>query len=549
MESMSILGLPYFPDWTEDWTDDEPNEFTRSSPDPTPSSPKSIHKIFPTLIHKPKLVALSRQSTADLPDRPSIYSSSDYLQRQVAVAAGVAIAVTAGAIGLNQTPVYEGSVQLTAQTVGAHVGAQASTNSRYVPAQPSVAPPDLMPFSTDVLTSRLLLDPVVQQLKLPQLTYQSLVKNLKLTSENGLISLRYRDTDPQRVQLVLAQITQAYVNYGQTCQGNSCRGVQYIETQIPQSQARIQQLSTEIEQLQRRYGVNDFQAQLKLLEARTADVAKQEAQLQGTLADEQRDYRQLRQQLSGSLTSSLEDIVPQLLSARYHSLLSQFQTLDQQLGDRFVNSDGDPNELRATQAQHQRVTTQLAQEAQSILPQYLTNSSGSAPMVQNETDLQLLQQSILTFNSMQMMQARQATLKQAQQNLEQQRSQLIKFLGQSDRLRLRLDLETNKLRLQFEALKTLQSRTQPETVLTVTDDPDVSRDQNGQPIARIPNLTESLGIGAALGILAGVGVSTALARKRMQSDSTEGNASVDALMNRARELADMKLRSQLSPAA
>jgi uncharacterized protein involved in exopolysaccharide biosynthesis len=553
METMSLLALPYFPDWTED----ELNEFMGSSPAPASSkvhiSPKNIHKSYQNPISRPKLVVLQKQSVDHPPIPSSFYSSPAHPQRRVAVATGVAIAVTAGTLtqGLSQTPVYEGSVQLAAQTVNA--------SSRYIPtpqALPNIAAPSLMlDFSAEVLTSHLLLEPVVQQLKLPQLTYHSLVKNLTLTSENGLISLRYRDADPQRVQLVLDRITQAYVSYGQACQGNTCRGMQHVEAQIPQSQARLQKLGSEIEQLHQRYGVSNLQAQLKLLEARITDVTKQEVQLQGTLAAGQQTYQQLQQQISGQPAQS-ENIVQQLLSqdARYRSLLSQFQTLDQQLGNQFANlGGGDRNDLRSIQAQHQRVMNQLSQEAQSVLPQYLANPASNTqnPIFQNAIDLQFLQQSTLTFNSMQIMQARQSTLGQAKQNLEQQRSQLIKLLGQYERLKTKLDLEANALQRHFDQLKTLQKQSQPEVTLKVTDAPDVSRDQKGQPIATIPDLQRNLGIGAVLGVLAGIGVSAALERKRGQTtDSTEfGNMPVDVLMNRARELADMRLRSQFTQAA
>jgi uncharacterized protein involved in exopolysaccharide biosynthesis len=530
MESMSILGLPYFPDWT----DDESGEFTRSSPESTAASAKPHSSRYPTLIHKPRSVALPKNSVTNYTSYPSVHSS-EYPQRQVAVAAGVAIAVTAGAIGLSQAPVYEGSVQLAAQA--------AIDSSRYAPAlqvKPSVATPE---FSAEVLTSRVLLDPVVQQV--PHLTYQSLVENLTLTSENGLISLRYRDADPQRVQLVLAQVAQAYVNHGQSCQGNTCQGVQSVENQISQSRARHQKLSTEMEQLRQQYSINNYQAQLQRVEDRTADVTQQQSQLQATLATGQRDYRQLRQQISGELTSASGEIVPQLLSARYRSLLFQFQALDQQLGNQFVStSGGDPDDLRATQAQHQRVMNQLVLEAQSVLPQ---NSTSAFP---DGMDLQLLQQSVLTFNSVQIMQARQVTLGQAKQNLEQQRSQLLEFIGQYNDLRQQLDQETNTLQLHLKKLEALQSQPQPET-LKVTDEPDVIRDQQGQPIVMIPNVQRNLGIAAVLGVLAGVSVSAAMERKRMQTKTyTEvENIPVDVLLNRAKELADTKLRSQFSPVA
>ena len=61
----------------------------------------------------------------------------------------------------------------------------------------------------------------------------------------------------------------------------------------------------------------------------------------------------------------------------------------------------------------------------------------------------------------------------------------------------------------------------------------------------------TLGIGAVLGVLLGIGATAIGERRRVQpNEPTEfGNMPVDALMNRAKELADMRLRSQSSEVA
>ncbi|NJR38555.1 MAG: hypothetical protein HC781_06515, partial [Leptolyngbyaceae cyanobacterium CSU_1_4] len=353
-----------------------------------------------------------------------------------------------------QAPVYEGSVELAAQAGSPPSGSAADRQTTSLQqAQPNISPPSLIAdIPTDVLTSPRLLDPVIQRLQ-SQLTYRSLVENLTLTQEDGRILVRYQDADPQRVEAVLSELAQSYVSYGKECQGSACRGVKFVEGQIPLSQARLQKLRTDIEQLHQQYGVDNLQVQLKLLGTRTADVAKQEAQLQGKLAEAQQVYTQLSQRLALKPTDAPQggagqalakanqtlanpsaakqpsaEIPNQLLSqdSRYRMLLTQFQTLDQQLGKQFAHlGGGDRNDIQAIQAQHQRVTIQLLQQVQSLLSQYLANPAANTqnPIFQNAVSLQFLQQSLLTLNSIQMMQARQATLALAKQNLEQQRSQ------------------------------------------------------------------------------------------------------------------------------
>jgi polysaccharide biosynthesis transport protein len=571
-----LLALPYFQDGMDATPD---GNDARQSLRPvmrnriSPNLPKSVLLPESSSFSKPQLVVLPQTTSP-----PPIHSTPDPSQRRAAIAAGLAITVTTGALTqvLSQAPVYEGSVELATQTV--------SPTSHYTDpiqqdpvqqAHPNISPPSLVPgFSTAVLTSPRLLDPVIQRLQLPQLSYRSLVENLTLTTEGGRILVRYQDADPQRVQAVLSQLTQSYISYGQECQGSTCRGIKLVEAQIPQSQARLQTLRTDIERLHQQYGVENLQAQLKLLETRTAETEKQAAQLQGNLAETQQLYTQLSQRLAlkppstpqslanqslaNQPTSSqvLAETPNQLLSqdSRYRMLLTQFQTLDQQLGQQFTNlGGGDRNDIQAIQAQHQRVTNQLLQQAQAILPQYLANPAANTqnPIFQNAVSLQLLQQSVLTLNSIQIMQARQVTLGLARQDLERQRSQMISLLGQYDQLRQKLDLETDALQRHFKNLEALQRQAQPEVDLKVTVAPDLLRDRLGQPEAMVPNLQRNLGIAAILGTLVGIGLTAAVERRKSQlSESLEfENMPVDALMNRAKELADMRLQAHFAQVA
>jgi polysaccharide biosynthesis transport protein len=567
----SLSALPYFPDGASDDT----NEFMQSLRPVSAVSGRHRSSRFSVLqahslsIHRPQLVVVP-QLLPPLPipspqeHSPQEHSLPDHSQRRVAVAAGLAIAVTTGALTqvLGQAPVYEGSVELAVQTV--------TPASRYSApiqhAQPNIAPPSLIAnIPTDVLTSPRLLDPVIQQLKLPQLSYQSLVENLTLTTENGRILVHYRDASPQRVQAVLSQLTQAYMSYGQECQGSTCIGIKFVEDKIPLSQARLQKLRAEIEQLQQQYGVDNLQAHLKLLAARTAEVAKEEAQLQGKLVEAQQAYTQLQQRLALTPTDASQSpakIPAQLLSqdSRASLLHTQFQILDHQLGKQFANlGKVDLNDIQAVQSRHQQVMAQLLQQAKSILPQYLANPAANTqnPIFQNLVNLQLLQQSILTLNSVQIMQTRQESLGLARQDLEQQRSQMISLLGQYDQLRQKLDLETNALQRHFNNLEALQKQAQPEIDFKVKAPPELMRDRLGQPAATIPNLQRTLGLGAILGVLLGVGVTAIVDRRRVQSTQpTElrnmpefRDTSMDVPMNQARELADTRLRAQFPQAS
>jgi polysaccharide biosynthesis transport protein len=511
-------------------------------PLPHPSSPIAIS---PTVL----------QNSPPLSPEPlpaPVRSDSSWLdsQRAIIIATSVAISTAALTPLLNQSPIYEGSFQL--KSAQATLQGQYIQKPEHTTAQPSVVPPTAIDPRT--LKSAKLLEPVLQKLQLPHLDYRSLIRNLTLTTEGGQTKVTYRDADPQRVQLVLDQLSQAYVAYGQECQSETCRGIRYIEEQIPQSQTEIQKLSAAIEKLHQQYGVKNLQAQLNVLNQRTTDLAKQEVQLQGKLAEAKQTYRQLQQRMA---LKENETIALQLLSqdSRYRMLLTQFQTLDRQFAPQFANLEGNDSAVKSLQVQHQRISDQLTQQAQSLLPQYLSNPAANTqnPVFQNQSQLQLLQQSILVLHSSQLMEARLATMAAAKQAIDQQRQAMIQLLGQYNQLRQTLDAETLSLHTYFDQLEQLQKLSASDVELEITQEPELLRDRVGQPTAIIPDWQRNLGIAAAVGLLVGVGTAAAGDRRRQSEASGSvldlGDLPVDVLISKAKGLADLRLREQFQQVA
>ncbi|MCU0565406.1 MAG: hypothetical protein MUF49_02275 [Oculatellaceae cyanobacterium Prado106] len=498
--------------------------------------------------------------------------------QRVTVIAGVAIAVTAGTLtqALNQAPVYEGSFQLSATPIQ-QTNAQSSSATATV--QNNITPPSLISDSEiQILESPRILDPVVRQLQtqLPQLDYQTLVENLTITQQGDrTLQIHYRDVDPQRVKLVLAQLTQAFIDYGSECKTSTCKGKEHINEQVPQAQERIYRLRAEIQKLHQQHGITNLQAQLKLLDTRTLDLDKQSAQLQQQRAEAEQMYGQLQQRMA---LKPEEAIATQLLnqSTRYRTLLVQFQTLD----NRFASGFGDVGltgenqlQIQNLQVQHQALLQQLTQEAQLILRQYLSNPTSNLqnPIFQDQINLPLLQQSIVTTHTIEVMRVRQNTIGLAQQSIEQQRSQLIAVLSRYDQLKQKLDSETAILQQYFNKLDALQKQS-PSTnlALTLTTAPELLSDNWGNPQAIVPDLQRNLGIGAIIGLLLGVGATAALDRRKDEETAIRASAQasataphptrngmaidfanlpVDLLVSKAKNLADTRLREQFTQVA
>ena len=171
--------------------------------------------------------------------------------------AGAAIALAVGmtAIVAQPTPPaapeYEGAFQIRLESATAQL-------TEAQPASRSIAAPEV--FSPDqllLLQSPRLLYPVLA--KTPGLDYETLTHNLKLTvNADDRLEVHYRDTDAQRLQLVLRQLAQAYLHYSQECEADSCRGVAFIQEKAPIVEAEIASLQAQMQQLDQQNGSRGY---------------------------------------------------------------------------------------------------------------------------------------------------------------------------------------------------------------------------------------------------------------------------------------------------
>ncbi len=429
------------------------------------------------------------------------------ISSRVRVVAGVALAVSSGAITqtVHQTPQYEGKFELAT----APVNAARSTPSPQIQDVNQTIPVSVRSDQIRVLESPMLIEPVVERLKvkIPDLDYAAVKESLQITAnDNQHLEVRYRDANPQTVHLVLEQLAQAYVEYSQQCQSDRCRGMDFIEGQIPQVQQQVKQLRSGIEQLYRQNGLKNLDVQTGLVTARTTEIARQKAEVNSKILQANQQYTALQRRMSLQPNDAISaSILSQ--NPRYQRLLHQLQVVDQKLAIEFKRLDVRNLRLEALNAQHQTLLLQLNQEAQQALQRYLANPGANLqnPIFHDQTYLNLLQQSVITVNYLQVLKTTQQRLVQMEGVLKQQRSQLTKVLYQDGQMRQELEAKTQSLQQYIDQSKALKAQSPEQTALQIISPPKMLEDSTGKitPIeAEEQNYADAI---AALGILLGVG--------------------------------------------
>ncbi|NJR59662.1 MAG: hypothetical protein HC769_12935 [Cyanobacteria bacterium CRU_2_1] len=433
--------------------------------------------------------------------------------RQVGIVAGVAIAVTAGTLThvVNQPPEYEGTFEITAQPRATGTDAVGS---------PQIEDPNqsTIEFKLDsetqvrILQSPRLVEVALKRLQAenPEIDYHAFVKNLRITvSDDRTLEVRYHDTDPEQVQMVLDQLAQTYVEYSQECRDEACRGLSFIRSQLPQIQNRVMSLRAEIRQFHQQHGLQNLERQVRMFSVRSTEIAKQSADVDGKLVEAQKQYHALQTRMT---LQPNEPIAQTILDQdeRYQALLEQFKQLDSQVINALSTYRADDPNVQSLYAQHQKLSAELYQESQRVLSRYTSNPNAilQDPIFQEPTYLNLLQQSIGTVHYMQILQIRQQSIAQAQQSLAQQRQELATILRQYSDLRQQLQAETKILQEYLDKKDVLSAQViQHNVIWEINTSPELNTNANGKPIPNyFRNVERDLGSATILGVLLGMAI-------------------------------------------
>lgn len=422
--------------------------------------------------------------------------------------AGVIAAVTLGTIvaagGLlfytasTATPKYAGKFQLLVEPVTAEEQ-QARSSAQ---AQGSEVPLDTQQIDVErsgldyetqirILQSSKLMDPIVEELKTryPDITYEKLILNLKIARittltldkrerSTKLIEVSYQDADPNKVQDVLEQVSQAYLRYSLKERQSSIRqGIKFIDGQMPQLRARVNSLQRQLQDLRQRNIIVDPVLQAQQLSQQAGTLGQQRADSQTQLAEAQTKQSTLNQQLQAANLPTVLGEAPY-----YESLLTQYQEVEGKIASESARLQPDNPQMQALLEKRQNLQNLLRAEASRVV--------GKAG------------------DSIAVAEARDRAIAQSTAQVNQKIQQLPAVARQYSDLQRELTLATeslNKFSTRREALEI--DAAQQEIPWELLTPPQLTRNAQGNPVnvGEISKV-QFLALIAVLSILLGVGV-------------------------------------------
>ncbi len=381
---------------------------------------------------------------------------------------------------LSRQPRYEGDFQLLVESVtdenklaGLTQNQETNTNQQQ----------EGLDYESQikVMQSPKVMAPIIKQIstRYPDISYESLMANMSLNrlQKTKILEIRYQDSSPQKIQFVLQELATGYLKYRlQERQTNLGQGNQFVDSQLPLLQARVNSRQKELQQFRQRYSFIDPEVKAEQLSQQVISLEQQRLDTQKELAETRAKYAALQ---SHSTLEVLKE------APVYQKLVDQLSDVESQIAVELVRFRPDSPTVQLLRQKRENLLPVLRQEEQRAL-------GNTREEVANQIAL---------------LDVRAEKIAQAENSLKQQIKQAPTLTRQYTDLERELKVDTESLNRFLEKRESLQIETaQKEIPWQLIKSPKVPR----SPV--YPNVPQNLLLGAITGLLAGMGAALLVER-------------------------------------
>jgi polysaccharide biosynthesis transport protein len=457
------------------------------------------------------------------------------LRRRIGLIASTAIIMTTLAVvwTATRTPKYEGKFQilveplktadsellvLLSETLQQDVNEITRNNTTELDYQALM----------EVLRSPKVINPVINDLKnqYPDISYGQLVATdasgkapvgqagtLDITrigkgkELSRVIEVRYRESNPQKIQSVLDRVLEAYQNYSQEQQQTNLRqGIKFVELQIPKMQLRVNTLQGQLQVFQQKHSLFNPELQGEQLLSRVDELKAQRIEAQRALAESKSLSASLEKQLAMSADTAIASSALSE-SPQYQQILTRIREVETRIATESARLTDDNPAMQNLREQRQKLLPLLQQEAKLAIGSNTSSSNAlNSPVgiYQNSVRRDLIKQLADTTNQIQLLESSLEANQKATQELNKLIVQYPALSRQHSNLQRELRVATdtlNQLLAKQEALRV--DAAQKDVPWEVITPPLLPRDSMGQIEPVAPPTARNIVLGGVAGLLLG----------------------------------------------
>ncbi|KPQ33350.1 MAG: TSC-22/dip/bun family [Phormidesmis priestleyi Ana] len=262
---------------------------------------------------------------------------------------------------------------------------------------------------------------------------------------DGSWTLTYAAQNAQQTQAAVSEIAQATRHARQNCTGGSCKGLEYIDTQLPKARQEVEILQSKIKEFENTHAQQDIAAYKQVLASRQVEIATQKSALVISAEQTQQDILALKIRLAqmGAMGGEVH-LADQILAqdADYQSAWKRLQLSERSLLEEFSSATIDATSLNEIYGDYQFQQQALYGIADEALGHYLSNAGDNIPafVEQAPASLSLLQSLVVMTYESQVEQLRLGTIAQIEQKLETRQRELAGNIGEYEQLQRQLTM-------------------------------------------------------------------------------------------------------------
>jgi len=428
------------------------------------------------------------------------------VRRRLAISVGVTVAVFFAVLGwtLTRTSVYEGRFQVLVEP---ETG-ESSINTLTEAVGGGTGSDSNVDYETQiqVLKSSELMAPIVAQLKsrYPDISYESLIGSGRLSimrlQNTKILEVRYRNSNPEKIEFVLNQIAKNYLRYSlKKRQLDLGQGIQFVENQLPVSKERVDKLQKQLQAFRQQHNLLDPEAQAKDLSNQVSDITQRRLDTGVDLVATQNSFRSRQENLGADINlARASEIV--MSSPEYQARLTQLLDLETQILSQPQFKATHPKIqllLRSREMQRSRLYV-IAQEI--LVRNSFANVAPQSLIDLSPTQKELLGELVKDTVKINELQVRYQALSGAEVFLTKKGRQLAAIAAQDNDLQHKLKVATDSLNRFLNMRETLQIEAAQNAIPWQLISAPV---KPSSPIS--PNVPRNLTMGAIASLLLGLG--------------------------------------------
>ena len=321
---------------------------------------------------------MSAENFEDLEGGLDVASIGKALLRKWWLIAGVTVFTTtlAGIKVLSSTAVYSAQFEILVQARSTESEILSDVPDTLTTRSDEVLNADLL----KVLTSPKVLQPVIDGIRdrypsyCPPLRsgleqnydpcYNRLASKLQispLAKNSNILQVSFRSPDPQTVQVVLALLSEAYLDYSLKSKQSDIRlGLDFVEKKIPDLRGRVNNFAEQLQSLRLNQNLIDPAALGSKLSSQDQSFAQQQLEVRSQLSQSIDAYNDLTQQLVNPREQGSSSALAQ--NPRYQRILDELLTLDAEIAAASTLYLEDSLEMEVLLEKRENLLTLLAEQ-------------------------------------------------------------------------------------------------------------------------------------------------------------------------------------------